>query len=212
MDKEQILEKHGKVYEPGTILFNEGDIGTKLWVINSGRVRLTKYVCGDEIELDLLGPGEFCGELALLQRSAEPVTATVVETSKLIAVDAQQFETLIRNNGELAMRMLKKMSGRLCEAQFRISVLQMRTNMGRVMLQLRAECGNQENHKATLPANLSNHLGLDEVELSEVLNKLQHKKLIILDKDGMFSIPDLNEFERYMRFLELNDRYDYLKK
>lgn len=212
MDKEQTIEKLGKVYEAGKVLFNEGDTCEKVYVINEGHVRISRFVCGEEAELEILGPGDYCGELALLQEGPQPVTATVVDNARLIVVEAHQFETLIRNNGELAMRMLKKLAGRFNEAQFRITVLQMRSTLGRTMVQLRAEASNQT-EKAKIPENLASHLGLDEVELEIILQKLVDKKLITLDeKEKTFTIPDDSEYERYMRYLELNDRYEFFQK
>ncbi|MBQ1267141.1 MAG: Crp/Fnr family transcriptional regulator [Proteobacteria bacterium] len=212
MDKEQTLEKLGKVYEAGKILFNEGDTCEKVYVINEGHVRISRFVCGEEAELEILGPGDYCGELALLQGGPQPVSATVIDNARIIVVEARQFESLIRNNGELAMRMLKKLAGRFNEAQFRITVLQMRSTLGRTMVQLRAEASNHSD-KAKIPDNLAAYLGLDEVELDVILQKLVDKKLITLDeKDKTFTIPDDNEYERFMRYLELNDRYAYFDK
>lgn len=212
MDKEQTLEKLGKVYEAGKILFNEGDTCEKVYVINEGHVRISRFVCGEEAELEILGPGDYCGELALLQGGPQPVSATVIDNARIIVVEARQFESLIRNNGELAMRMLKKLAGRFNEAQFRITVLQMRSTLGRTMVQLRDEASNHSD-KAKIPDNLAAYLGLDEVELDVILQKLVDKKLITLDeKDKTFTIPDDNEYERFMRYLELNDRYAYFDK
>ncbi len=210
MDNNQAIEKLAKTYEAGKVLFNEGDEAGKVWVINEGHVRISKLVCEEEVELEILGPGEYCGELALLQKAPQTVTATVVDNAKLLCIEAAQFEQLIRANGELSMRMLKKLSGRLAEAQFRISVLQMRSNLGRVMMQLRAEAAN---NAGKIPENLAEHLGLDEVELEVVLDKLVSKKLINLkEADHSFEILDDTEYERYMRYVELNDRYAYFEK
>lgn len=209
MDKEQIFEKLGKVYEAGKVLFNEGDTCDKVYVINEGHVRITRLVCGEEAELEILGPGDYCGELALLQAGPQPVSATVVDHARLLVVEARQFEALIRNNGELAIRMLQKLAGRFNEALFRITVLQMRSTMGRTMVQLRAEASAQ-NEKPKVPDNLAVHLGLDDTELETVLKKLVDKKLITLDNnDKTFTIPDDEEYERYMRYLELHDRYAF---
>lgn len=211
MDKEQALERHGKIFEPGTVLFYEGDLGSKLWIINEGRIKLTKRVCSEEILIETLGPGDFCGELALVTDSPQPVTATVEETARLLIIDAVQFETMIRNNGELSIRMLKKLAGRLNTAQFKLSTMQMRNTLGRVMLQLRYEIDNSEApNKATLPEDLSMAIGIDDVELSKCLDKLVEKNLITL-KDNVFSIVDREEYLRFLNFLELNDRYEFVK-
>ncbi len=213
MDKEQALEKFSKVYEAGAVLFYEGDPGSKLWVINEGLVRLSKRVSNEDVSLEILGPGEFCGELALVTDGIQPVTATVIADAKLLVVEPRQFETMIRSNGELSMRMLRKLAGRLNEAQFRVSVLQMRNTMGRVMLQLRHEVDALEaGNKATVPEDLDYMLGLDKVELEDIMDRLVAKNLIKLENDGVFSIVDNEEFSRYLGYLELRDKYEYFNK
>lgn len=212
MDKDQALEKHGKIYERDTILFREGDAVSKLWVINEGRIRLSKRVFNDEIVLEYLGPGEFCGELAIVTDGLQPVSATVEEPARLLVIDAKQFETMVRNNGELAMRMLRKLSGRLTEAQFRISTLQMRNNTGRVMLQLRWEVEHSDSPKTLIPINLAPSLGLDSAEVEIILDKLVAKNLIKLPNDDSFSIVESEEYDRYLRYLELHDRYAFFDK
>ncbi|MBQ9817029.1 MAG: Crp/Fnr family transcriptional regulator [Proteobacteria bacterium] len=213
MDKEQALERLGKAYEPGAVLFYEGDPGSKLWVINEGHVQLTRRVCSEDIVIETLGPGEFCGELALVTGDGQPTTATVVDAARILVVEASQFETLIRSNGELSIRMLKKLAGRLNEAHFRISVLQMRNTLGRVMLQLLHEIEHSEaNNKATIPVDLAYILGIDEAELKGLIDKLLMKNLITLSKENVYSIVDREEYERFMNYLALGDRYAYLDK
>ena len=214
MDREQALEKHGKIFDAGTVLFYEGDPGTKLWVINEGSVRLTKRVCSEEIVIELLGPGEFCGELALIGDGIQPVTATVEETARMLVVEANQFETMLRNNGELCMRMMRKLVGRLSEAQFRLAAMQMRNTLGRVMLQLRHEVDDvQTDGNAVIPSDMAEMLSIDQVELDVAIDRLVAKNLITYSEDDKsFSIVDRDEFSRFLSYLELHDRYEFFEK
>ena len=214
MDREQALEKHGKIFDAGTVLFYEGDPGTKLWVINEGRICLTKRVCADEVVIEVLGPGEFCGELALIGNGIQPVTATVEETARLLVVEAAQFETMLRNNGELCMRMMKKLVGRLSEAQFRLASLQMRNTIGRVMLQLRHEMDDfQGEENAVVPDDMAEMLSIDQAELDDVLVRLVAKNLITYAEDTKaFTIVNRDEYSRFLNYLELHDRYEFFDK
>ena len=212
MDKEQALEKHVKSYDAGAVLYYEGDPASKLWVINEGHVQLTRRVCSEDVLLETLGPGDFCGELSLVTGGAQPMTATVVDAARLIVIDAPQFESMLRNNGELCIRMMKKLAGRLNEAQFRVSIMQLRNTLGRVMLQLRHEIENSESAKsAPIPDNLADVLGMDDVEVQTAIDKLVDKKLITL-ADKNVSIVDNEEYKRYLNYLELSDRYEYFGK
>lgn len=210
MDKQQLLEKHGKIYEPGTVLFHEGELGNKLWVINEGHIRLSKLVNKLETTLEILGPGDFCGELALVMEAVEPVTATVIDPARLLVIDAAQFEMMVRSNSEIAMRMLRKLAGRLTEAHFKLSNFQLRNNLARLMLQLRWELIRaKDEYSANLPNDLELAIGVDETELQKLLAKLQEKKLIAIDADNRFRVPNPAEFERFLSYLELKDRYEY---
>lgn len=210
MDKQQLLEKHGKVYEAGTVLFREGERGNKLWVINDGRVRLSKLVDKLETTLETLGPGDFCGELALLMDTVEPVTATVVESARLLVVEASQFEVMVRSNNEIAMRMLRKLAGRLTEAHFKLSNFQLRSNLARLMLQLRWELIRaKDQHSAKLPDDLANAIGIDELELNKMFEKLKEKNLVTIDSNRNFRVLNATEFENFLSYLELKDRYEY---
>lgn len=209
MDKEQAIEKHSKIYEKGTVLFYEGDTSSKLWVINEGRIQLTKRVCSEEIVLETLGPGEFCGEIALVTDAPQPVTATVVEPARLLIIDATQFEAMLRANGELCIRMMRKLAGRLNEAQYMVTALQMRSSMGRVMLQLRREIENSSIGKATIPSDMALALGMDGSELEDVLDKLVVKRLITVSGDKIVEIVNAEEYARYLNYLELRDRYAF---
>ncbi|MBQ9394734.1 MAG: Crp/Fnr family transcriptional regulator [Proteobacteria bacterium] len=213
MDIEQALEKHGKSFEPGSVLFYEGDPGTKIWVINEGHIQLTKRVCNEEIILETLGPGEFCGELSLVTNSPQPSTATVVDKARLLEIDAHQFGSMMGSSIELTLRMFKKVAGRLNEANFRVSVMQMRNPLGRVMLVLRHEISRSEApNKATIPSDLADLLGIDDAELNRILDKLVEKSLITLSKEKVYSIVDKDEYARFLSFLELNDRYEFALK
>ena len=212
MDKEQALEKHSKIYEPGTVLFYEGDPASKLWVINEGRIQISKRVFTEEIVLEILGPGEFCGELSLVTDAPQAVTATVIEPARLLVIDATQFEAMIRANGELSMRMMRKLAGRLNEAQFLVSALQMRNTIGRVMLHLKREIENSVTGKVSVPSDLAKMLGLDDVELEDIMDRLVAKKLIKLSGDNVCEIVNNAEYSRYLNYLELRDRYDFFNK
>ncbi|MDX9724226.1 MAG: Crp/Fnr family transcriptional regulator [Myxococcota bacterium] len=210
MDK-QLVERHGKVYEAGTVLFREGEVGKRVYVINEGRIRISKRVNKTEALIEVLGPGEFCGELALVLEAPHPVTATVIEPARLLIVDAKQFEAMVRSNGEIALRMLRKLAGRLTEAQFRLVNFQLRRPMGRLLHQLKWEVSIAEDENAPLvPEDLAEVLGLQRTEVESLLAKLVAEGLIVMT-DGRFMVPDRGAFDRYLTYLELKDRYEFLE-
>ena len=198
----------------GTVLFREGEEGSNMYVVKSGRVQIRKKVHETEIVVDELGPGAFCGELALINDQARSVTAKVVEKASLLKVDASQFKTMVRKNPDIAMRMLRKMGQRLTEAQYRVSNLILRTPEGRLVRQLRREAiraGKDDDvtTKTPIPDNLADVLALEIGEIKRVLNGLVREELIEIDDQGVFQIIDPEAFDRYLTYLELQDRFEH---
>ena len=212
MDKEQALEKLSKVYDTGAVLFYEGDPANAVWIINGGKVHLSKRVCSEEIVIETLGAGDFFGEISLLSNSAQMVTATVVEPAKLLVIESPQYEALLRSNGELSMRMLRKLVGRLNECQFLVTGLSLRNPMARVMLHIRREINALGARSVQLPDDLGKMLAIDPVELELILKKLETKALISIDETKKVSIVRGEEFDRFLQYMELHDRYESFER
>src|SRR3954470_10337379 len=126
---EHLVRKH----PAGTVLFREGERGRTMYVIRSGKVNIWKRISDSEITLAMLGPGEFFGEMALLEGLPRSAGATVVEESLLIEVEQATFETLVRKNGEISVRLMRRLSSRLREADRQIQALMSRSGAARAL-------------------------------------------------------------------------------
>jgi len=72
-----LLQKFGKTVPAGTVLFKDGESGNQMYVIHSGKVKITKKVGSVEKTLAILPAGEFFGEMAILNN--EPRTASAID-------------------------------------------------------------------------------------------------------------------------------------
>ena len=100
---------------PGATVFCEGDVGTEMFVIQSGSVEIAKRVKEGLKTLAVLEKGDFFGEMSILEdvpRTADAITRTDVE---LVKINQSTFDEMLRHNGEIAVRMLRKLSRRLRE-------------------------------------------------------------------------------------------------
>lgn len=207
-------DKGVKQCAKGTVLFREGEQGDKMYVIKSGRVRLSKRVHDASITLEDLGAGAFCGELAMVNDQPRPATATVIEDAAIIQIAASQFENMLRSNSDIAVRMMKKMTQRLTRAQYRMANFSLRTTKARLMHQLRQEVRTRSKDdslqaSAPIPDNIAQVLGLEVGELKLLLAELSRDELITIDERGRFQIVDPPAFERLLGYLELHDRFEY---
>ena len=106
--------------EKGEAVFQEGEAGTIMYVIQSGAIELFRDVDGRRISYGVLEKGDFFGEMSLLLESQPRTTnAVVVETADLVEINATLFDKMIRGNIEIAVRMMRKISLRLREYEER---------------------------------------------------------------------------------------------
>lgn len=99
----------------GETVFSEGDVGTDMYVIQSGTVEIVKRVKDALKSLSVLEKGDFFGEMSILEdvpRTADAIAKTDVE---LVRINQSTFDEMLRHNGEIAVRMLRKLSRRLRE-------------------------------------------------------------------------------------------------
>lgn len=132
---------YGRDFPAGAVVFEEGDPGSRMYVIRSGEVRILKRVGDRELELARLGAGEAFGEMALLEGRPRSATAVVASPARILEIDQAAFDDLVRRNGEIALRLLRRLSGRLREANRQIRNFLSADDMGRAVEVLRALSG-----------------------------------------------------------------------
>jgi CRP-like cAMP-binding protein len=111
-------------FPAGSVIFKEGDLGSEMFIIQNGQVRISRVIGEQERELAVLEKGDFFGEMALLEelpeRSASVTAITDVEVLQLRSAD---FDNILRRKPEIAVRMMMKLSERLREANRRYDEL-----------------------------------------------------------------------------------------
>jgi CRP-like cAMP-binding protein len=112
-----------KHFTHGTVLFNEGDEGEDMFIIQSGKVAIKKRVPHGEAVLAVLEKGDFFGEMAVLERMPRSASAEMVEDGDLIVIGSDIFGDMIKANPEIAVRMMRKYSIRLRETTKQIEQL-----------------------------------------------------------------------------------------
>jgi len=98
----------------GTILFHAGDLGDSMYLLESGRVRIT-VLDEDKREVVLaeLAQGDFFGEMAIIDGKQRSATATVFEDARLSVLSRDDFLRFINNNPGVALEMLSATFQRL---------------------------------------------------------------------------------------------------
>jgi CRP/FNR family transcriptional regulator, cyclic AMP receptor protein len=98
----------------GERLFSEGDTGDKLYIILSGKIKLTKAAPdGRENLLSVHGPGEMFGELSLFDPIPRTSSATAVTNAELAGVAHEDLRSWLTTRPEVAMHLLQALAKRL---------------------------------------------------------------------------------------------------
>jgi CRP-like cAMP-binding protein len=100
----------------GQIVFREGDDGAEMYIIESGAIDILRAARGRE-PLATLGPGDFFGEMAILEDQPRFATAVARAPTKLLRIDRAAFPGVIAGNVEIAIRIMRKLAGRLRRAE-----------------------------------------------------------------------------------------------
>ncbi len=192
----------------GTVLFREGDPGGTMFVLQEGRVAITKAIKGGDKTLAVLGPGEFFGEMAILNGRPRAATALVLEEAKLLEIDSKTFEQMVVKNAEIAVRLIQRLARRLESANDLIELMMHRDPKARFILGLsrQADLIGVEREDGTVavelpPDELAEELGLTVKEVDEVVRRLSRLG-IVEDIGAGLVINDRARLHEFYEFLE----------
>src|SRR6266513_3197939 len=105
---------HPLELKAGSSLFRVGDAGDAMYIIESGRVRITVTDAdGREVILASLGHGDFFGEMAMLDGHGRSADATVTEDSRLAVLTRENFLTFVSSDSRIVLEMLSAITQRL---------------------------------------------------------------------------------------------------
>jgi CRP/FNR family transcriptional regulator, cyclic AMP receptor protein len=207
-----LFARFGREFPAGRVLFREGEPGQQMFVIQAGRVRITKDLPTGARSLAVLGPGEFFGEMAILNDKPRTATAEVVEDARVLVLDAKTFEAMVVGNTEIAIRLIKKLSRRLDGANALIEILLQQDPRVRVILgisRIAEEFGVREAdgvHVPTSSAELAAQIGLEQAKVDEVLARLTRLRILDAAPQGGWLVREPSRLQEFLEFLEMRER------
>src|SRR3990172_60970 len=119
----EVFDKYKVSFKKGDLIFAEGDLGNEMFIIQSGKVRIFKNIDGFDQTLTVLEKGDFFGEMSVLEGMPRSAAAEAEEDCELIKINSANFVAMIKSNVEIAIRIMRKLSLRLGEANVQIERL-----------------------------------------------------------------------------------------
>lgn len=114
---------HPVSFGTGDTIVEIGDPGRSLYILTSGTVQVLYPARSADFELARLGPGDFFGEMALLNDKPRSATVRAVDDVEALVLDKDDFRRLILESPVLALRLMEAMSMRIRNADEQISGL-----------------------------------------------------------------------------------------
>ena len=191
-----------KRYPKDGVVFFENEAGDTLFMIAEGRIKVT--ILGDdgrEIILSVLGPGEFFGEMALLDNEPRSATTIAAEDSELLSLSRADFEGVLSHHPGIMASLIKTLTARLRHANHQISTLALLDVYGRVarvILEMarddgkRLKDGRISFHRPT-HQEIANRIGTTRETVTRMLKDLQRQSLIKVTGKEIVLEPDFEK-------------------
>lgn len=184
----------------GEVVFDEGEAGDVLFVIQSGQIELVRQGPEGPRLVSRYGAGELFGEMSVLLGRPRTSRAVAATDSRLLQLDASTFETMCVERPEVAIRVIQRLAARAIDLEQRLAALGVdgllrpvvRVLVRRAAPQPGSE-GSAEAEGPRIATNLrevAREAGLTMLEAHRALGQLFDRKLLRLVDDALL-VPDL---------------------
>lgn len=176
-----------KTLEKGDYLFHQGEPADTLYLVKAGKLKLVQFTEGGrEIIVDILGSGDVLGETVLFQGGEYPYSAQTIVTTKVCSFSMAQFETVIRNNPALAVKIISHLGQKLYEfvrLAGEVTGTSARDRLLRVLHRLGNEHGRQVDLGTLIEVDLTQQeladmVGISRVKVAQVISQLKDDGIV----------------------------------
>ena len=187
----------------GDTIFQEGDLPERFITVLTGRVKICKHAAGDkEIILQLLGPGDPLGAVAVYDVRPYPASAVALEAATGLVISRQSFFALLEQSPSLVRGLLSGLTLRLMELTERLTELtggHVEARLARLFLKLGQQLGKPDRGGTFIPLPLSRQeladLSGTTIETSiRIMSRWGKDELLRTERDG-FTIVDRTALE-----------------
>lgn len=126
-----------RAFRPGEVIFHRDDPGQVLYVIREGKVKICiNSPDGHEVVLAVFGPGDYFGELALLDGQPRSASAVAIDMVEVYALQRSDFINIVIHHPRIAIQVMNMLSRRLRQTDSMIEDLLFLDVHGRVAKKL----------------------------------------------------------------------------
>jgi CRP/FNR family transcriptional regulator len=182
-------------YDKGDVIFQEGEPADRICFVHIGQVKIVKAAGGRDVIIELLGPGEPVGAVAVFERRPFPASAIALEPSGILSIPERDFFALLERRPEMMRHLLAGLTYRLMMVNKRIADLMGSAELraSRLFLTLADRVGIPRGSGTFIPLPLSRQeiadlIGTTLETAIRLMSRWQKDDLIETGKSG-FLIP-----------------------
>ncbi len=186
----RVQRTYERSFATGQIIFEEGDIGEVVFVIQTGEVELSRMGATGRRVLARLGPGDFFGEMSVVLGEVRSGRAVALSDCRLLELDGETLEAMCVERPEVALRIIRRLSSRLIESEHRLSAMgvdDLLRPLVRALVKSAEELEGGGMRVATSLRSLSQQAGLTMLEAHQALHQLLDRKLVRLSNDVLIA-------------------------
>jgi len=183
-------------YDKGDTIFREGEPADRIHFVHIGRVKIVKSAGNRDIILEILGPGEPVGAVAVFERRPFPASAVTLEASGILSIPEREFFALLEKRPEMMRHLLAGLTQRLMMVNKRLADLtgSAEQRAARLFLTLADRVGLPGPGGVRIPLTLSRQeiadlIGTTLETAIRLMSRWQKEAVVLTEKDG-FLIPD----------------------
>ncbi len=205
-------EDFKRVYQDNTMICCEHEPGNELFIIQEGQIKITKVIQNKEVLLAVLKEGDIFGEMALIENKPRSASAIAFGTTRVMAVNKNNFENMISTQPQLVARLISLLAERTWVVYRQLTNLTKSDLQARFydMLMIQIEKEKLEVYPQNPytfnfgPKELITMVGVDQATGKEYINEIFKNKKFTL-KEGKIRLSEIDEL------IKINNYYSKIE-
>ena len=194
-------------YPKGSMIILEEEYGDKLFIVQSGTVKITRVNDeGKEVILALLGSSEIFGEMAILDGESRSANVLAQEACSLLVISSEDFIHILKKNFKVSFALMSELAKKIRKSDLQIEALSLSDAEHRIgvsILNLAEDMGVIRNGKVTIQnlpfqQDIANMAGTSRETVSRVMKTFEDRNLILKEGHTLI-IPDYLYFKGFFK-------------
>ncbi|MBN1837393.1 MAG: Crp/Fnr family transcriptional regulator [Spirochaetales bacterium] len=182
-----VYQRYSKSFEPGQVIFKEGEQGSELFIIIEGEVEIRKRTSSNTAKtLITFHKGDIFGEMAIVEGKPRSATAIAVTPCRMLVMNEALLDSMLEHNPDFAKKMIRILSERIRKANALIQELSYTNRQNQVMGGLRQYAEEKgistfKGHRVNVAQFLEwsrSHLGIQDREIVSTVQEFLKSKVV----------------------------------